>query len=54
MDSFRFGWGTTVEGVFGLYRDMMLRVGGSIFNNQRTQGGAFEAYEAHVALTLRF
>jgi tetratricopeptide (TPR) repeat protein len=54
MDSFEFGWGASVEGVFGLYRDAMLRVGASAFNNQRTSGGAFEAYEAHAAVTLRF
>lgn len=54
MDDFRFGWGATVEGVFGLYSDIMLRVGASLFDNQRTEGGSFEAYEAHIALTLRF
>lgn len=54
MDNFEFGSGVSVEATFGLYRDVMLRVGGSIFNNQRTQGGAFEAYEGHIALTFRF
>ncbi len=54
MDSFKFGSGVSSEGVFGLYRDVMLRIGGSIFNNQRTEGGAFEAYESHIALTFRF
>jgi len=54
MDDFRFGVGLTAEGVFGLYRDVMLRVGGGIFNNQRTAGGAFEAYEGHIAITFRF
>ncbi len=54
MDDFRFGWGLSVEGIFGLYRDVMLRVGASLFNNQRTAGGAFEAYEVHAALTCRF
>lgn len=54
MSGFRFGWGTSAEGVFGLYRDIMLRVGGSFYNSYRTQGGDFNAVEGHVALTLRF
>ncbi len=54
MDSFKFGSGASAEGVFGLYRDIELRIGGSIFNNQRTEGGAFEAYKGHIALTFRF
>jgi len=31
----------------------MLKVGESIFN-QRTEGGAFNAYSGHAALTCRF
>ena len=54
MDDFRFGWGMSAEAVFGLYRDVTLKVGGSIFNNQRTEGGAFNAYAGHAALTCRF
>jgi tetratricopeptide (TPR) repeat protein len=54
MSDFRFGWGTSVEGVFGLYRDVMLRVGGSFYNSYRTEGGDFEAVEGHIALTFRF
>jgi len=54
MSGFDFGWGASVEGVFGLYRDVMLRVGGGVFENQGTEGGAFDAYTGHVALTFRF
>jgi tetratricopeptide (TPR) repeat protein len=54
MSGFEFGWGTSVEGVFGLYRDVMLRVGGSFYNSYRTEGGDFEAFEGHIALTFRF
>ena len=54
MSGFRFGWGTSVEGVFGLYRDIMLRVGGSFYNSYRTDGGDFEAIAGHIALTVRF
>jgi hypothetical protein len=32
----------------------MLRIGGSIFKNHRTEGGPYEAYEGHIALTFRF
>jgi tetratricopeptide (TPR) repeat protein len=54
MSGFRFGWGTSVEGVFGLYSDVMLRIGGSFYNSHRTESGDFEAFAGHIALTFRF
>ncbi|MBI4830649.1 MAG: hypothetical protein HY801_03655 [Candidatus Lindowbacteria bacterium] len=54
MDDFRVGWGTNVEGTFGLYRDVMLKVGGGTAQNSRQEGGAFRAYSVYAALTFRF
>lgn len=54
MSSFDFGWGGSIEGTFGLYRDVMLRIGGSGFNYYRREGGTYEAYLAHVIVTIRF
>jgi tetratricopeptide (TPR) repeat protein len=54
MDNFRFGWGTNVEGTFGLYRDVMLKLGGGVSRNSRQEGGAFRAFNVYAALTFRF
>ncbi len=54
MSSFEFGWGSSIEGTFGLYRDAMLKIGGSGYNSRSQENGTFEAYMTHVILTIRF
>ena len=54
MSSYEFGWGSSIEATFGLYRDVMLVIGGSAFNSNRQEGGIFEAYMGHIILTIRF
>jgi peptidoglycan/xylan/chitin deacetylase (PgdA/CDA1 family) len=54
MSKYKFGWGSSVEGTFGIYRDVMLKIGGSAFNSRRQGESTFEAYSAHIILTFRF
>jgi tetratricopeptide (TPR) repeat protein len=54
LEHFRFAWGANVEGIFGIYRDVMLRLGGGVSRNSRQEGGAFRAYMLYAALTFRF
>jgi hypothetical protein len=52
-DSFDFSGNAGVEGTFGIYRDWMLKIGGSFFDT-RVSTGAFHAYVIQIALTRRF
>ena len=54
MSSFEFGCGATLEGIFGLYRDWMLKGYLSASNNQRQAGGAFDAFSGGLTLIRRF
>ncbi|GAB4330382.1 MAG: hypothetical protein Kow0099_00930 [Candidatus Abyssubacteria bacterium] len=54
LDDFRFAWGANAEGIFGIYRDVMLRVGGGASRNSRQQAGAFRAYVLYAMVTFRF
>ncbi|MEA2006150.1 MAG: tetratricopeptide repeat protein [Acidobacteriota bacterium] len=53
MERFRFSGTAEVEGVFGLYKDLMLKLRGGVFE-LRLESGAFRAYIFQISLTGRF
>ncbi len=54
MGSFKFGNSVDIEGTFGLYRDWMLKMRGSILNNTRQITGSFNAFKFSIELMKRF
>jgi tetratricopeptide (TPR) repeat protein len=52
-DRFRFSGTAEVEGTFGIYRDLMLKLNGGFFEIQ-LESGAHRAYAFKVWLTTRF
>jgi tetratricopeptide (TPR) repeat protein len=54
MSGFRLGFDAYVEGTFGIYRDWMFKVTGSVSQNLRQATGAFRAYAAGFSITHRF
>jgi hypothetical protein len=52
-DRFRFSGTAEVEGTFGIYRDLMLKLNGGFFEMQ-LESGAQRAYAFKVWLTTRF
>jgi tetratricopeptide (TPR) repeat protein len=53
MSGYRFGEDVAVEGVFGLYRDWMLRFSLG-WADRDLQGGSYDGLSGHAALTRRF
>ncbi|HSH14224.1 MAG TPA: hypothetical protein VLA15_10755 [Desulfurivibrionaceae bacterium] len=54
MDSFEFGWDATLEGIFGIYRDWLLKAHVSAMENQRQNSGAYNATSGGLTLIRRF
>jgi tetratricopeptide (TPR) repeat protein len=54
MSGFEFGWDTTLEGYFGIYRNWMLKAFTSIMQNQRQGSGAYDANNTGLTLIRRF
>jgi tetratricopeptide (TPR) repeat protein len=52
--SFGFAGNAVIEGSFGIYRDWMLKVNGSVTVNDRLQSGAFRGYSGQLAVVRRF
>jgi len=53
MDHFEFGYSFDLEAVFGIYKNMMLKLRGSYLHNLRQGTGAFDAYLFSLSLTMR-
>jgi len=51
---FRLGMNSSVEATFGIYREWMLKVHGSVTNNRRLDSGAFRGTSGGVVLVRRF
>jgi hypothetical protein len=51
---FTLGMNSSVEATFGIYREWMLRVQGSVTNNRRLNSGAFRGTSGGVVLLRRF
>jgi hypothetical protein len=45
---------SSVEATFGIYREWMLKVQGSVTNNRRLDSGAFQGTSGGVVLLRRF
>jgi tetratricopeptide (TPR) repeat protein len=51
---FTLGMNSSVEATFGIYREWMLKVHGSVTNNRRLDSGAFRGTSGGVVLLRRF
>lgn len=54
MDRFRFGWSVDVQGVFGIYRDILLKLRGTYLHNSFRENRIFTAYLFSISLEMRF
>jgi len=54
MDRFRFGWSVDVQGVFGIYRALLLKVRGTYLHNSFRENRFFSAYLFSISLVKRF
>jgi hypothetical protein len=52
--SFTLGMNSSAEATFGIYREWMLKVHGSVTNNRRLDSGAFQGTSGGVVLLRRF
>lgn len=53
MDEFVFGYSIDTEGIFGIYKDLMLKLRASYLHNVRQASGAFDAFLFTASLMLR-
>ena len=51
---FNFGMNSSVEATFGIYRDWLLKINGSVTNNRRMDSGAFRGTSFGIVLLRRF
>lgn len=54
MDRSRFGWSVDVQGVFGIYRDILLKLRGTYLHNSFRENRFFTAYLLSISLEMRF
>ncbi|MEJ2373423.1 MAG: hypothetical protein P8Y16_06485, partial [Sulfurimonas sp.] len=54
MDKFVFGGGAHLEGVFGLYRDWMLKANAGVDYSARYYDSQYSIYSAGLYITRRF
>ena len=54
MDRYKFGGGVHLEGVFGLYRDWMLKVGAGTDYSARYYDQSYSAFSGSLYITRRF
>jgi len=51
---FTLGMNSSVEAAFGIYRDWLLKINGSVTNNRRMDSGAFRGTSFGIVLLRRF